>query len=162
MTPPSAAPITNATVCRSFAIAKPPLRRRGGEFSSRVCTSSCQASHARIRSSRKRTATRSRPGGNLRGVDLVGKERSESLITLGGRLVQPGGDQRVSDVVGKDVGAPERIGDEAKSLPRFRLGRKRVVLQVSDHVLRVPVLFMEQKRRVARSRAQDSQRGADG
>src|SRR3954447_20831059 len=100
MAPPSAAPTTNATVCRSFAIVKPPLRRRPGEFLCGVCTSSCHASHAELQSSRKWTATGSRPGGNLRRVDLLSEERSEAPVALSRRLVQPVGDQLVSDVIG--------------------------------------------------------------
>ena len=84
------------------------------------------------------------------------------LLALSRRLIQPAGDQLVADVVGEDVGAPEGIGDEAQSLPRFRLRRQPVALQVGDHVLRVPALLMEQERRVARNRAQDALRGADG
>src|ERR671920_1791106 len=105
--PPSAAPTTNATVCRSFAIAKPPRRRRTGPFLSRVCTSSRHASHAWLRSSRKWTGAGCRPGGNLRGVDLIGEERPESLVALSRPLVEPAGDQLISGVVGEDVGAPE-------------------------------------------------------
>src|SRR5215212_10401257 len=121
MAPPSAAPITNATVCRSFAIVSPPLRRRQGELLFGVCTSSCHASHARLRSSRKWTAAGCRPGGNLRRVDLLGEERSEAPVALSRRPVQPAGNQLVSDVVSEDVGTPEGIGDESQSLPRFRL-----------------------------------------
>src|SRR5919107_3067867 len=109
MAPPSAAPTTNATVCRSFAIAKPPLRRRSGELLFRVCTSSCHASHARLRSSRKWTDPGCRPGGNLRRVDLLGEERPEAPVALSRRLVQPARDQLVSDVIGEDIGPPEWI-----------------------------------------------------
>src|SRR5215213_11752923 len=106
MAPPSAAPTTNATVCRSFAIAKPPLSRRGGEHLSRVCTSSRHGSHAWLQSSRKWTDGGCCPCGNLRRVDLIGEEGSESPVALSRRLVQPTGDQLVSDVVCEDVGTP--------------------------------------------------------
>src|SRR5215213_8275189 len=141
--PPSAAPITNATVCRSFAIAKPPLRRRPGGFLSAVCTSSCHASHAWLRSSRKWTGAGRRPGGNLRRVDLLGEERSEAPVALSRRLVQPARDQLVSDVVGEDVGTPEWIGDESQSLSCFRLRYQAVALEVGDYILWIPALVME-------------------
>ena len=54
------------------------------------------------------------PARNLGGVDLLGQQGAEAGAALLGRAgVEPGAEQVVAGVVGEDVSAPERVGDEA-------------------------------------------------
>src|SRR3954465_10622833 len=120
--PPMAAPMRNATGCRSFAMRIPPTNCRG------VYWYAYHLSPALIPNAtlaRRSFNGAFGPGGNLRRVSLFGEQRAEAPCSLlVAHAIDPSVNEVISDMVSEDVGSKEGIGDEAQSLPCLCLRRE--------------------------------------